>query len=348
MNVELPRLFPRRKPEGFTPAVQRWSARFPSGCTALHVGFFAVQIPAASGGGTFAADAAYDTWRQQAFGGPHAPISVDHASYQDDAGALNRVTAAYWTDSAAFMAWCHSPELGGWWSQAERENADAGYWREMLTVPLERLETLYWSDYPAALSKALPVDPATYSGYFGAMRDRIALAAIDPLDGAAALPPARPVEARRRYLVVPPHNLAMIRSASYWGRCDAEQQADYEQKLRDPLAQGMDYLRSHPSESGCCSLRFQRTEDATGQLQPETHALAYFLSLGDLERWAEGHASHKVIFDAAIARYQKYGAQNQLRTWHEVFVLPREGQHFEYINCHCATGLLPFFDRIAL
>jgi aliphatic aldoxime dehydratase len=45
-----------------------------------------------------------------------------------------------------------------------------------------------------------------------------------------------------------------------------------------------------------------------------------------------------------MARYRKYGSLNQLRTWHEVFVLPAEGQHFEYLNCAPRTGLLPYFD----
>jgi hypothetical protein len=42
-------------------------------------------------------------------------------------------------------------------------------------VPVERQETLYWKDYPAALSRSpeVAVYPTPYCGYYGAMRDRI-------------------------------------------------------------------------------------------------------------------------------------------------------------------------------
>ncbi|MGS4821893.1 phenylacetaldoxime dehydratase family protein [Raoultella terrigena] len=344
INMVYPRVYPLRKPEGFTPQVQRWSTRFPTGCSALHLGFFAVQIPE----GCSKTDPAFDTWLKAAFEGEYAPIARDHACFKDESGMFNFVVTAYWTDSVAFTGWRQSEQQGGWWDRPERLSGPYGYWREMLTVPLERLENLYWSDYMAALSKALPIDPASYSGYFGAMRDRIPLAACDPLDGTDELPPASEAKPGHRYFVVPPHNLAMIRSASFWGNCDEEQRVDYEQKLRDPLARGMDYLRTQPAQSGCCALRFQQTLNEHGQSLPETHAHAYFLSLKHMERWAEGHASHEAIFHAAIARYRKYGADNQLRTWHEVYVLPRGSQHFEYINCHSKTGLLPFFERIEI
>lgn len=110
----------------------------------------------------------------------------------------------------------------------------------------------------------------------------------------------------------------------------------------------MDFLRNHPEDSGRCSLHFQQTVDAVGAAVPETHAHGYFLNLGKMEQWSERHVSHKAIFGAAIARYQKYGAANQLRTWHEVFVLPGNGQHFEYLNCHADTGLLSWFGGVAL
>ena len=32
-----------------------------------------------------------------------------------------------------------------------------------------------------------------------------------------------------------------------------------------------------------------------------------------------------------------------LRTWHEVFVLPEQGQIFEYVNCAPGTGLSGYF-----
>lgn len=348
MKITYPRIFNVRKPDGFKPAVQRWSAVFPERCQAAHLAFFAVQANSSDevrGSG-------FMEWVDAAMCGDHAPASVDHSSFVDDAGRYNRIVTAYWIDTGHFNSWLATQRRDGWWEDVAREVGPCGFWREMLTIPVERIETIYWDDYRRNLAAILPIEPTPYCGYFGAMRDRIPLAACDRLESDApdALhdrATARPAGVRR-WFVQPPHNLAMIRSASFWGNCDAEQKADYDQKLRDPLTRGMEFLRTHPAEAGCCSLRFLQTLDAEQAPASETHAYGYFLSLEHMERWSEGHASHLAIFDAAIARYGKYGPSNQLRTWHEVYVLPSYGQHFEYINCHDRTGLLPWFNATAL
>lgn len=346
MTLSYPRVHPVRKPEGFVPAVQRWSAVFPPECSALQVGFFAVQGPS----DTALAQSGFAEWSAAALQGPDAPLAFDRSRFVDEAGLVNSVLTAYWIDAARQMRW--RARHDGWWASDGRLGGVCGFWRELLAVPTERIETLYWNDYKPVLAHALPIEPTPYCGYFGAMRDRIPLAACDPLasSGSASLGDYRAERegAGRRWRVIAPHNLAVIRSASFWGRCDPEQLDDYERRLRDPLAQGMDFLRNHPEESGCCALRFQQTMDAEGVPVPETHAHGYFLNLGKMEQWSERHVSHKAIFGAAIARYQKYGPVNQLRTWHEVYVLPQHGQHFEYINCHAGTGLLSWFDAVAL
>ncbi|MGF6758094.1 phenylacetaldoxime dehydratase family protein [Paraburkholderia sp. GAS42] len=348
MKINYPRIFDARKPDGFKPAVQRWSVLFPEHCQAVHVAFFAVQAR----GESDMRESGFFEWADAAMQGKYAPASIDHSSFTDDAGSNNRVVTAYWIDSGSFNAWQIEQRRDGWWESGSRESGKCGFWREMLTVPVDRVETIYWEDYRANLGAILPVEPTPYCGYFGAMRDRIPLAACDRLETDATDALSRPSSDQRigarRWFVHPPHNLAMIRSASFWGNCDDEQKADYDEKLRDPLARGMDFLRTNPIETGCCSLRFLQTLDLEQKPVPETHAYGYFLSLEHMEGWAEGHASHKAIFDAAIARYSKYGPSNQLRTWHEVYVLPSYGQHFEYINCHNRTGILPWFKATAL
>jgi hypothetical protein len=344
MSIEFPRIFPIRKPEGFVPAVQRWSAVFPPECSAIYVNFFGVQGPSDEA----IAESGFEQWAARAMAGEGAPVAFDRSRFVDEAGLLNLVVTAYWIDPASLLRW--RTHHDGWWVDSERLAGSCGFWRELLTAPVERVETIYWKDYPAALAKALPMTPTAYAGYFGAMRDRIPLAACDTLAtvGSTSLSSYRAERsgAGKRWRVIAPHNLAVIRSASFWGRCDDEQLEDYEQKLRDPLTRGMDFLRGNPEESGCASLRFQRTLSESGDLVPETHAHGYFLNLEKMEQWSEGHASHKAIFGAAIARYKKYGPINQLRTWHEVLVLPGHGQQFDYINCHEGTGLLSWFDAV--
>ena len=337
------RVNPLRRPKGFEPAVQRWSVGFINRCEDLCVAFHGVQGPDAA----TVYRSAFFPWIERAIGLPSGPSVYDHAWFVDANGLYTHIVTAYWLDRDRRDDWLADVAVDLWWSDGARLAEETGYFRESLTVPVERQETLYWQDYPAGLSRSpeVAVYPTPYCGYYGAMRDRLPLAAVDTFEpGQPALVPApgRVTEGARLRIGLP-HNLAVIRSAAYWGRCDAEQAEDYMRDLRAPLERGMNFLQDSPEETGCCSLRFQQTCDATGVPVLETHALGYFLSLGHLEGWAEHHPSHEAIFSAAIARYRRFGKRNQLRTWHEVFVLPHDGQRCEYVNCARGTGMSGYF-----
>lgn len=118
-------------------------------------------------------------------------------------------------------------------------------------MPRDRQESVYWRDYPAGLmpSDAVDVYPTPCCGDYGAMRDRIPLAAVDPLDGppeAVLAPRAGRDGFGQRWRIVPPHDLAVIRSANTWRRMDDGQLADYRAHLSGPLEQGMAFLREAP------------------------------------------------------------------------------------------------------
>jgi aldoxime dehydratase len=338
------RVHPIRKPKDFVPAVQRWSVALPNRCDRYFVSFYGIQGKDETA--IYGSD--FFRWMREALSQPAAPIVHDHARFVDQQGLTNHIVALYWIEPADCEAWQRDAVVAGWWNDPARLSEPTGYFRECLTVPLDRQETLYWQDYPAALSKAAEVSiyPTPWCGYYGAMRDRIPLAAVDALETAETSlgdPVTRETNGAR-WQIHTPHNLAVIRSAAFWGDCDAEQHEDFMTKLRSPLETGMNYLRENAGPTGCASLRYQQTCDTSGQTEAESHALGYFLSLSHLENWAEGHPSHHAIFSAAIARYRKYGKANQLRTWHEVYVLPADGQTFEYLNCSPQTGLLPYFQ----
>ena len=336
------RVAPIRKPPGFQPAVQRWSVQLPG--EDVRLSFFAVQArdPEALAGSSFMA------WVHSALAG-HAdgPSTCDHARFKDPAGFTNHVVAAYWVDAARFSRWQADAAVAEWWTGSARLADDVGVWREMLTVPSQRQETIYWIDYPAGLMRSpdVSVYPTPYCGYYGAMRDRLQASAVDLLEAAPGVALHRTARAGfgQRWRVDAPANLAVIRSANTWGAMDEDQLADYRSRLLVPLEAGMSFLRENGGDTGCASLRMQRTTDSAGHPQCEEHALGYFLSLKHMEAWAEGHQTHAAIFDAAIDRYRRYGRANQLRTWHEVYILPSHDQIFEYTNCHPATGLLPYF-----
>lgn len=338
------RLNPLRKPKGFEPIVQRFSAGFVNACDTVCVAFHGVQGRDA--------DTVYASrffpWIEAALKIPSAPVVHDHAWFIDQAGLYTHIVASYWVDRMRRDEWMQDVRVAGWWNDRDRLSEATGYFRESLTVPVERQETLYWKDYPAGFSRSqdVAVYPTPYCGYYGAMRDRIPLSATDQLASKLAELPSpnlRDLQGKR-WQITPSLNLSVIRSGAFWGRCSAEQTEQYMTLLRTPLDRGMAYLRETPSGTGCCSLRFQQTCDAKGAPQLETHALGYFLSLAHMEEWAEHHSSHEAIFSAAMQYYRKFGKANQLRTWHEVFVLPADGQTFEYANCMPGTGISYYFE----
>jgi aldoxime dehydratase len=340
------RVTPLRKLPGFKPAVQRWSFQLPGGEKQFHLAVFGAEAPSKA-----ALDAhPLHRWiSQHLLAHPAGPTCLQHARARSGTGSLTHLVSAYWVSETRFAAWEADSVPEAWWQAAERLEGDLGCWREFLRIPRNRQESLYWLDFPIGLSASpeIALYPTPYCGYYGAMRDRLQAAATDRLEAA----PGAALQRRsgragfgQHWSVHPPHNLAVIRGGSSWGFMDTEQHADYDAQLRVPVTNGMDYLDQNPLPSGCASMRWQRSSDAGGHEEPDEYAHAYFLSLDHLENWSENHATHAAIFAAAIRRYKHYGAANQLRTWHEVFVLPEDGQRFEYFNCHPDTGLLPWFE----
>ena len=96
------------------------------------------------------------------------------------------MVSAYWIDEDRFAAWEADPEVEAWWQAPERLAGELSCWREILRVPRDRQESLYWLDFPIGVSVSADVAlyPTPYCGYYGAMRDRLFAAAKDPLEAA--------------------------------------------------------------------------------------------------------------------------------------------------------------------
>jgi len=330
------RTIPVRKKADHVPAVQRWSALWPA--ESVTVGTFGVQARSAE----LIASSEFMRWVEQALCLPGGPTTVDHARLTDTEGYTHHVVTAYFLNGE-HDAWAARPEVESFWSAEERKRDEVGVYRETMTVPTDRIETIYWPDFPGGAMRdgSVKIYPTPYCGYYGAMRDRLYCAATDPISATASAEPKARDGFGDKWRVSLPANVAIIRSSHTWSAMDAEQLADYEAKLAPPLARGMAYLETRPP--GCLSLRNATTATPDGAPVPEMHATGVFIDLKAMEDWAETHRSHAAIFSAAVARYKSYGPRNQLRTWHEVFVLP-EGTVWEYINCHPGTGVLGYFE----
>lgn len=283
------------------------------------------------------------------------PDHVDRARFIDGDGEANEVLIGYWLDPTRYAAWCQASGFDSWWHAPERASGAVGLWREVLDIPIARLETIgpisRKYQYGIARAATNPGEPVPTHGYFGSMRDRLPVAATDTLmpDPPGALGAPLMLDSRgRRLRVRAPDNLALIRSGQDWTGCRDAERAMYVDKVHPLLEAGMAYLRDQPIESGCASCRFMTEATPMGEARTATFGLAYFVSLGHLEAWSKTHPSHLAIFRSFHELVRLTQASNKLKLWHEVSVVPAGGGVFEYVNCHARTGLLPWFPSEAI
>ena len=342
--MPIQRILHMRKPPGFKPAVQRWSAQFPENIAHIHVGYYGTQGPDDDA----IAESPFSTWQSAALADAAGPQAHDFVRFVDAAGRVNRILIAYWTDVARFNAWRKAEWNTAFWEHPARLSEPTGYFREELRVVLGRHETIYFVDFAGGVARCpgVHLEKTFESGYWRAARDRIPRAAHDALESSlpGPLSMASRATAGARFVVFPPKNLVVIRSGQYWERCGEEQLAEYTHRIRPRLEAGLEFFSQNPGETGCCVLRYMHHVDEQGYLKAESSVHGIFHSLADLERWAENHATHKAIYAEAFRQLMTYKERRELRTWHEVFVLEGHDQLFEYLNCHPRTGLLPYFD----
>jgi aldoxime dehydratase len=332
---------PRRMPRGWQPPAPAWAASFAQQTTPVVMAYFGNQL------GSREVEQLADPM-QHFFDDADAPVNLERSSYVDRAGCRTLISAAYWIDPASYEKWKGQSGFDGWWNDAARMSDGHGHFREILTLPTNRFETIFSSGTLVGVAKtgAPLVGPIREHNYWGSMRDRIQLSADDDLVSAYGdlLPRLGTNETLgHRLRVRVPENLAVIRSGQDCTDCAGAELETYDNSVRPALLEGMNFLRDHPDETGCCDLRFAQEINRGGTPTKKTFGLGYFLTLGHLEKWAATHPTHLAIFSRFVSMVREYGEDLKLKLWHEVAVLPAAGQVFEYINCHPGTGLLPYF-----
>lgn len=339
------RRVPPRRPAGHEPRAARWSHAFSEPVGIVTCDYLAVQT------GSEDHDAVRRLHELAGGDGPHAPEAWEMLRFVDDAGLVNTIHLAYWTDPTAHARWLDDSPLARWYADLDASAIDFGAWHEVIAEPADRLETVCSDEHlelGIARSPRVGRIRVTVNGYFGAARDRMPLSAIDELEAedAAPLPRREIASAGRRLRAEIGHNASVIRSGQYWRQAEGEQLDDYENELQPKLMAGMRHLAQHADDEGTLSLRVMTSIDpVTGEPGRETSVLGHFHSLGHLERWAEGHATHHAIYGHAIEQSRRYGAERTVVTWHEVFAVSARG-FFEYVNCHPGTGILPRARRV--
>ena len=297
-HIVYPRTIPERRPPNHQPAAPRWTLRWKTPVHTVISDYFAIQ----------ARTLPWDL--QQAFIGriraclahQDGPDAHEVMRCIDEAGFINTIVVAYWLDPTKHARWKLLSAFGGWFDFVERLSEGMGYWRETIVVPYDRHETIYSEpNYEIGLARCAggSVEPMTTNGYFGAARDRMPVSAIDPLESplGQTLPARREAASQgSRLRVQPPLNLVAIRSGQFWVNAQSEQRTDYLDRLQPKLLRGMKYLEDNKEASGCLSIRNMSNLDSAGDEIAETSTLAYVLSLGHLERWAELHETYILTY----------------------------------------------------
>lgn len=109
---------------------------------------------------------------------------------------------------------------------------------------------------------------------------------------------------------------------------------------------GVAHLVAHPEETNCLSARLVEDIAVDGGPRPQvdSETFAWFRSLADLEAWTHHHPTHEDIFSRFGAMAAALDFKIGTLLGHEVYVVPAGAAEAVYVNCHPATGLLPFLD----
>jgi aldoxime dehydratase len=177
-------------------------------------------------------------------------------------------------------------------------------------------------------------------GYWGSMRERLALAQTDPLCASGTLLASNASAHNGRVRIGGHRNMAIIRSGQEWTDTRGSERALYIERMEPTLRAGMDFLRDHGGEIGCYFNRYMRHVDRAGRPLEKSFGLSYWRSLADMENWAEFHPTHVAIFGTFMQIVQQLQFDLSLRLYHEVSVVLEDEQQYEYVNCHAATGLM--------
>ncbi len=339
---------PSRKPHDWVPPVPAFSARISEPVT---IAYYAIQV------GKNSADLdAFRAWTRALTEGAAAPEWRDCAEYTDENGLHTWMSIFYWrAEPDTYRDWTARPDYRAFWNDSARLEGDSGYFREVLHVPNERLETLYSHtdmDTGVGGNTGEHEGPIQAHNYWGSMRDRLPLSGTDPLDPPQLITvagnPMRHQTRGARVSHAGVANLATIRSGHLYGDVTGRELEVFEGEIMPSLHEGMAYLHANPVETGCYVVRDMTETDGEGVARKRGFATAHFDSLTRLEDWAESHPTHLRIFGRFIELATELKGDIKLKLWHEVTVVPADMQEFEYLNCHPGTGMLPYAAELTI
>lgn len=281
-------------------------------------------------------------------GADGAPKLIERSHYVDPEGYRNDVFMAYWLDVDSYRIWAGQPHVAAWWAGLPQDpDSDVGFWREVLMPDKDRFEFAAAGERKAASANFLDLEPCSKFGYWGGYRDRLPASERDDFASASenlAEPQVRATKGRR-LTVDAPDNLCFLREGQGWATCGDEERKIWNENMEDVVTEWVGFLRDKPAESGCLSIRDCREQDAaTGTQVDRRSQFAFLLSLGHIERAARTQPTHLAVRDTYLRMLGEMTFEPEMHIWVEVFILKAGELETEYVNCHPATGLLPYFE----
>lgn len=181
----------------------------------------------------------------------------------------------YWTDKDVAVAATESLNLQQLYkSLSPSEQEVVGLWRESLSVPKPRIETVYsGNDYQPGIASIVGATQVghKFTGYWGAARDRLPASSRDLFEPEYKLGTPN-FEKDTKGRVIEGENkvsVAHIRSGQFWERCKDDEREAYESALEPILREGMTFLEENAEETGDIGLRFSRHMVTNRLLQAE-------------------------------------------------------------------------------
>jgi hypothetical protein len=273
---------------------------------------------------------------------------LERLHYRDAQGCHCDVFLGGWLDAEGYRAWFATPEVAAWWRALPcAAGSEIGVWREVMTPHKDYFQYGAGVEEVAGFASLGTVVPSDKFGYWGGYRDRIPASAHDklltPLD---RTPEPVPRETRGlRLSVIIPDNLCFIREGQGWDRAGPAERAVWTERMESVVDAWIAYLTDHPAETGCLSLRFCREQDVeTGADRARQSQVAFLLSLRHIERAARTAHTHLAVKDTLMGIYKAPPFEPTMHIWVETFILKQDDLETEYVNCHPATGLLPYFE----
>ncbi|ESZ96230.1 hypothetical protein SBOR_3388 [Sclerotinia borealis F-4128] len=305
---------------------------------------------------------------------------VDHL--QDESHGLPRhgpkstTFIAYWLSTSTYESWKELPPVKEFWASLP---ADAGVWREVMTVPKSRFTFASSQPVASAMGTLLPLKQSNDEGYWGVYRHRLSETPdshTDPSDTftSSYITPAKAKNNETRKIIDipstrsskiklgrvcisnPPENLIFVREGQRQPHIPPAETEAWLKQINPHAQSWITHLDTERNKNGVIAFTTHIGHDnpAPGIMNEkfdpeaiaETNQLAYFLDLAHFEQAGRSHKGHVQLRKTVMNLYGPGGQLEKGKAviFAELCILKSKDLDAEYIGCAEGTGLMYLAD----